>query len=177
MKKHSNLFLSILISTLFLVGCGPVGQKIAKDTLSGDYEGTISFAYKTSNLNLGLQDFTDKHKCFVKVFSTPDSPSLVYAILKPEGGYYKPVNINIGGIQLRPNGASFNILSQQVNDQNTKYFIEGFPLFVDAEGNKADGAVDDKSNLEFSFTGNFPIPYQGKIVEMPCIVTCNLKKQ
>jgi len=176
MKKYSFLFLSFLTSVFLLVSCGPITKKIAQKTISGDYQGTISFAFKASMLKIGLQDYTDKQKCRLTVFPTSDSPSLVYVILKQEGGFYPPVNINIAGIQLRPNGASFNIPPQQIKDSNSNYYAEGVPMFVDTDGNKVDGSVDDQSNLAFSFTGNMPIPIKGRIVEIPCVVTCNMKK-
>ena len=176
MKKHSILFLTFLASILLFTSCGQVAKNIAKDTLSGDYQGTMSFEFKMSILNLGLQDVTQQQKCFVKVFSTPESPSLVYSILKPDGGFYKPVNVKIAAIQLNTNGASFNIPQQQINDENSSYFVEGVSMFADADGNKVDGAVDDQSNFAFTYSGNLPIPIRGQTYEIPCVITCNAKK-
>lgn len=159
MRNISKKILTLVISTFIFTSCG----QIAKDTLSGQYKGKVTYVYKYSQLNMGIEDKQKSEECFSTVFADSKSPSLVVTSV-PDN---VPINIKITGFKLLTNGASFNIEQQVIYEKETPINLQGNPIFTDTEGNKSDGCIDDSDKLTFACTGIIKINENGFEYDLP----------
>jgi hypothetical protein len=171
-----NQYIKLCYATALLVlfsGCQP----IAEDKLRGTYEGTVTYVLKSSELNVGVPDEIHSRNCYAMFFTKGDKPSVVVADYENKKTEATPKNINVAGIKLLTNGASFNIPQQSIKDHDTPFSIMGNSAFVDTEGFKSDGFIDDDDNLQFSYSGLAAVNVNGIVVNPRFECIYHLKKK
>ena len=139
MKYFNKASLTIATSIFILTSCGEISNEIAKDNLSGTYSCEVTYKYKYSLLNIGMDDQQKTEKCRVSIMRIGKE-----TLMTTSDGMIK-----ITGLKLLIDGASFNIPQQRiVSTSQTALNIVGNPIFTDTEDNKMDGALDDKNNFD-----------------------------
>ncbi|MEI6822409.1 MAG: hypothetical protein WCL51_10755 [Bacteroidota bacterium] len=166
MKRINKLYF-LLLALLIITSCGQVAKEVAKDTLSGTYVGKVKYIYQYSLLNIGINDVEKTEKCNVTIYKLKKTTT----INTPDG------LIEINGIRLLINGASFNIPEQEItSSSNNTLDIIGLSINEDTEGNKMDGAIDEKDNLSFAFSSKISVNESGVKYELPIETVYTLKK-
>ena len=85
--------------------------------------------------------------------------------------------IEINGIKLLINGASFNIPEQEITSSaNNTLDITGLSINEDTEGNKMDGAIDERDKLCFAFSSKVSVNESGVKYELPIEAVYTLRK-
>jgi hypothetical protein len=171
-----NQYIKLCYATTLLLlfsGC----QLIAEDKLRGTYEGTVTYVLKSSELNVGVPDEIHSRNCYAIFFTTGDKPSIVVANYENRKSEAIRKNIDIAGIKLLTNGASFNIPEQHVKEGDTPVLIMGNSGIIDTEGFKSDGFIDDDDNLQFSYSGLAAVNVNGIVINPRFECIYHLKKK
>jgi hypothetical protein len=172
MKNYTKHCLPLIVVILFFTSCGKITKEIGKDNLTGDYNGKVTYVYKYSQLNIGIEDTERSESCSVKFYAKAKIPSLVITTY-PD---LVDMNIDISGITLLVNGTSFNIPQQITSAGDLVINLQGIQTIEDTNGNKNDGFIDDKDNLYFSFEGVLPKNLNGIDSNLPFEAYYELKK-
>ena len=155
MKKQ---LLAIFFLSSFTFSCNEVKKEIANDQLSGIYTGKVTFIYKHSLQNIGLEDETKESKGTISIFKETNGDVFV----KTGDGKLK-----ISGITLAANGSTFNIPYQKVVQKDgTIREFQGFQA-AELEGVKYDGIFFSESNiLNFAYETIIKYNYYGQEADL-----------
>lgn len=165
MKKFH---LIILINIILLSSCGQIDKKLASDEIIGMYTGKVTYIYKHTLQNIGLEDESKETEGSISIFKNKGGD--IY-IQTGDG------NIKISALTKISNGTTFNIPNQNIKQPDgTIGVFQGFQN-ADVEGVKYDGILLTQSNvLTFGYETLIKYNYSGQLADLSVLCVFEFKK-
>lgn len=166
MKTRQYLFTLIIIT--LLSSCGQIKKEVAGDQLLGTYSGKVTYVFKHSLQNIGLEDESKESNGTINIYKNANNELFI----KTGDG-----NLKINGITLASNGTAFNIPYQKVVQQTGDIVPINGVQSGELEGVKFDGIYYSENNiLNFEYEIVIKYDYWGTKADLSVICIFEFSK-